>query len=319
MLNLHRTMITGQEPIYDAVIVGGGPAGLSAALLLGRSRRRVIVIDENHPRNEVARELHGFLTRDGIAPAELRKAGRADLSKYGCDVRQDVVARAECVADETGSRFSTAFRVITAAGKSFVCRKLLFATGMRDEPPDFPGVRECYGATIHHCPYCDGWEHRDRRLLAYGEDAVKGVELGLALRGWSPHVTVLTHGTILSEEDQRRLETNRVAWAAERIVRFQHEGSRLLGVECELRETLPADALFFSAPQRSKCELAGSLGVTCDDEFAGRTSDKQQTNVPGIFIAGDADGDVQFAIVAAAEGAKAAVAMNAELLQEDQL
>jgi thioredoxin reductase len=146
-------MNRSSDLFFDAIIIGGGPAGLSAALLLCRSCRQVIVIDAGHPRNAAARELHGFLSRDGISPADLRKAGHSDLSKYGCEVHQDVVHRVEQSPSFHEQLYPTAFRVETAKGLRLSARKLLFATGMRDELPDFPCVRECYGASVHHCPY----------------------------------------------------------------------------------------------------------------------------------------------------------------------
>jgi thioredoxin reductase len=303
---------------FDAIIVGGGPAGLSAALLLSRSCRRVIVIDAGNPRNAAARELHGFLSRDGISPAHLREAGQQDLSKYGCEVLSDTVQRTEHITSSEEKPFPTAFLIKTAEGARLSARKLLFATGMCDELPDFPGVRECYGTTVHHCPYCDGWEHRNKRLFAFANDAKDAVGLGLALRGWSSQVTVLTNGDRISQEDHSRLAKNGIGHAEEPVVRFVHENDRLLGVELKDRKALPGDAMFFNTGQRSKCDLAQSLGVTCEDEFTGHTNRKQKTNVPGVFIAGDADGDVQFAIVAAAEGATAAVAINRELADEDR-
>jgi thioredoxin reductase len=311
-------MNNSSELFYDVVIIGGGPAGLSAALVLSRSCRKVIVVDAGHPRNEAARELHGFLSRDGIAPIELLKAGKNELSKYGCEVCHDVVQLAEHLPANDTQPFPTAFRIETSQGRRLAGRKLLFATGMRDELPDFPGVRDCYGATVHHCPYCDGWEHRDQRLVAYAGDVHDAVGLGIALRGWSPHVTVLANGQKIGTEDHQQLAKNNIQAAQEPVARFLHEKDQLLGVELQGRETLPADALFFSTTQRSSCDLPQSLGVKCDDQFTGHTTRKQKTNVPGLFLAGDADGDVQFAIVAAAEGATAAVAMNRELADEDR-
>jgi thioredoxin reductase len=310
-------MNASDDPIFDAVIVGGGPAGLSAALVLGRSRRKVIVFDSGQPRNTAANELHGFLGHDGIAPLELLALGRSEIAKYGVELISDLVIEAKCIRVE-GIPHATLFQIRTKGGRSGLCRKLLFATGMRDELPEFPGVRDCYGATIHHCPYCDGWEHRDKRILVYGKSPSEAAGLALAVRGWSDHVTLLANGDQPSNADKKRLKANGVTHYTEPILRFNHEGDQLRGVELEGQDFIEADAMFFHTTQHSTCELPATLGVESDSDFTGRTSRKQKTNVPGVFLAGDADGHVEFAIVAAAEGATAAVAMNRELQEEDQ-
>jgi thioredoxin reductase len=305
-------------PIYDVVIVGAGPAGLSAALVLARACRRIVIIDAGHPRNSAARHVNGFFTRDGISPEELRKAGRGDLAKYGMEVLLDTACEAHAVMKSAKQPFSTAFRIHTEKGRRLIGRKVLFATGMRDKLPDFEGIRESYGTSIHHCPYCDGWEHRAKHLLAYGPDPCEASGLGLILRGWTHEVTVLTNGNNLGADDRNRLDRNGIRYDQNRIIRFVHQSGQLEGVELESTGFLPAAAMFFYAAEKSRCDLARTLGVPCDDEFSGHTTRKQKTDVPGVFLAGDADGDIQFAIVAAAEGATAAVAINRELQDEDR-
>jgi len=298
--------------MHDVIIVGGGPAGLSAALVLARARRKVLLFDSGQPRNASATAIHGYLGHDGITPQGLRELGRAEVARYGVEFVDGAVTAAERL-DGEGSRF----RVQTGDGREGVGRKLLFTTGMRDELPDLPGVRECYGASVHHCPYCDGWEHRGERILAYARRAKDAVGLGLALKQWSDPVTVLTGGEPLAEEGKQRLERNGIAWRTEPVIRVLHKGSRLQGVELADGSSLVADALFFETIEQPACELPRQLGAACEENFSARTSRKQKTNVPGLFVAGDADGNVQFAIVAAAEGATAAVAINRELLEED--
>jgi thioredoxin reductase len=310
-------MPASHDATYDAIIIGGGPAGLSAALLLGRSCRRVAVIDAAQPRNAAARAVHGFLGSDGMPPQDLLAAARQQLARYEVEFLRDVVTSG-CRLTSADLPCPTAFSVTTQNNRTLRGRKLLLATGMHDTLPKFPGVRECYGVTIHHCPYCDGWEHRGQRILVYGMQAKEAVGLGLALRGWSKDVTVLTDGHPVDRQQTDRLAKNGISLASEKIVRFLHRGDLLEGVELAGSRVLPAEAMFFHSDQRPGCDLPRSLGVECEDEFARRTSRKQTTNVPGLFVAGDADGDVQFVIVAAAEGAKAAVAMNRELQDEDR-
>src|SRR5688500_1184089 len=161
--------------MYDVVIVGGGPAGLSAALVLGRCRRRVLLCDAGTPRNARARELHGYLTRDGIAPLELLRAGRGELRPYGVELREVRVADIAIAPD--------GFTVSLAEGPGIDARTVLIAGGVTDRLPDVPGLDECYGISAHHCPYCDGWEEREKTLTVIGNGA-SGTGLALALKTW---------------------------------------------------------------------------------------------------------------------------------------
>lgn len=302
--------------MYDVVVIGGGPAGLSGAIVLARARRSVALIDSGEPRNAAAREVHGFLGHDAIAPRDLLALGQREAQKYGVERSHDEVVSAERLAEPSQSNGRTAFSVQLRSGKRIEGRKLLIATGTRDVLPQFPGLRECYGRTVHHCPYCDGWEHRDRRLAAYGTEG-SGVGLGLLLRNWSDKVVVLTSGESLSDHDKQRLKKNGIRWCEEKIEKLLHEESRLIGVRLANQETVPCEALFFQTTQMPRSDLPQALGCEMTD-FRTRTHRKQKTNVPGIYLAGDADGDVQFAVVAAAEGATAAVAINRELQEEGE-
>jgi len=310
--------VTTPDPdILDAIIVGGGPAGLSAALLLARCCKRIVVIDAGKPRNAAAHRLHGFLTRDGTPPDELLRLAREEIAGYGVEVISDAVARCRPGPGHGGPPFPTIFTVETEKGRVFTGRKLLLATGMCDRLPELPGVRECYGNSVHHCPYCDGYEHCGKRLIAFSEEPADAVGLGIALRGWSDQVTVLTHGHVIDDEQRERLRCAGVHAREERVVRLLHDDGRLTAIELESIGPLEADVLFFNAGQDPTSDLAGSLGCTLDENAAVETGDKQQAPTPGLFLAGDVDGDVQFIIVAAAEGATAAVAMNRELQDEN--
>jgi thioredoxin reductase len=301
---------------FDVIVVGGGPAGLSAALVLARSRRRIVVFDNGQPRNAAARALHGYLGHDGISPAELLAIGRREIASYGAEYVHEKVVQASCIADAE-RRFKTGFRVRTAGGRTDEGRKLLIATGVRDVLPDIPGVAECYGISVHHCPYCDGWEHRDKHLLAVGDSAHDAAGLAISLRTWSSRVTAMTEGSPLSNADRKRLTRNGIGICEARIRHLEFESGQLKAAALDSGQSLEADALFFNTDQLMHSDLPLMLGCAHEDKSTVRTGKKQRTDVPGVFLAGDADDDVQFVVVAAAEGARAATAINRELQDED--
>jgi thioredoxin reductase len=295
---------------YDAVVVGGGPAGLSAALVLGRCRRRVLLCDAGRPRNAASRALHGFLTRDGVPPLEFRRIARGQLAPYAVEI-----VRAEV---QTARRTRSGFAVSLAGGRVVATRMLLFATGVVDRIPDVAGLRELYGRSVFHCPYCDGWEVRDRALAVYGRGR-SGAGLSLSLKTWSVDVTLLTDGpSRLSEGLGKTLHARGVRVVARRIARLDPR-RRGLDVVFARGDRLRFGALFFSTGQRHGCDLPRSLGCRFTKRGAIRTDRYERTGVPRLFVAGDASRDVQLAIVAAAEGAKAAFAMNRELQEEEGL
>jgi thioredoxin reductase len=202
-------------------------------------------------------------------------------------------------------------------GDKLRSRKLLLATGVRDVLPDIPGFDELYGRSIHHCPYCDGWERRDQRLVAYGRGK-SAVGLALSLRTWSDRVTACIEAEELSGKDRERCGDCGITVRPERISRLLSEAGELRTIEFESGPPLDCDAIFFNTAQVQRTDLASRLGCATDDWGAAETSSRQRTSVGGLFVAGDADRDVQFVVVAAAEGATAAVAINKELQEEDR-
>lgn len=307
----------GSATLFDVLIVGGGPAGLSAALVLGRCRRRVLVVDSGHPRNAASRMLNGYLSRDGISPREFLRLGRDEVARYGVEILDAEVDHARCLAVCGDSETSTLFEVETTDAQTFRSRKILLTTGVRDVLPAIEGIESYYGRGVFHCPYCDGWEYRAGSLVAYGTGSA-AVGLALSLRNWSERVTACTEGRRVSPRDRDRLERNGIAIRSERIARLEGSAEKLERVVFEAGPPLACDALFFNTDQYQRSKLPTMLGCQLQKNHQVRTSGRQRTDVHGLFLAGDADGDVQFVIVAAAEGARAAVAINRELQDEDR-
>jgi thioredoxin reductase len=296
---------------FDVVIVGAGPAGLSAGLILGRCRRSVLLCDTGRPRNAAAQALHGYLTRDGITPGELRSAGRRELETYDTVALIDIGA-ADAVCTDEGL-----FRVTLDDGAVVTSRKLLIATGVCDNLPAIEGFQELYGRSVFHCPYCDGWEVREQPIAIYGTGS-RGVGLSLELTAWSRDLVLCTDGPAeLSDEDHARLARNRIAVREERVAALESQNGILERIMFDSGEPLARRALFFTTGQFQRSALAIRLGCEFNDKGTVRTGKYESTHLPGLFVAGDASRAVQWAIVAAAEGAEAAFAINTDLTKED--
>ena len=296
---------------YDVIIVGAGPAGLSAALILGRCRRRVLVCDNGRPRNAASHALHGYLTRDGIDPREFRATGRQELKCYDTVELRDVAATdARC---EPGGEF----HVTLADGGVVRSKKLLVATGVCDNVPDIPGIHEMYGRSVFHCPYCDGWEIRDQPIAIHGKGS-RAVGLSLELTVWSHDLVLCTDGPgEIDPDDRARLARNGIAIREERVTALEGRDGILERIVFAAGEPLTRRAMFFTAGQFQRSELAIRLGCEFNDKGTVRTGKYESTHLTGLYVAGDASRAVQWVIVAAAEGAEAAFAINTDLIQED--
>jgi thioredoxin reductase len=297
---------------FDVAIVGGGPAGLSAAIVLGRACRRVVLFDHQMYRNYAAQAVHGYLGLDGRTPADFREEGRAEAKRYDVCIKDlEVTAAAPCPTGECDTTFE-----VVAGDETFITRALLLATGIKDCLPQIPGLTQLYGRSVHHCPYCDGWEYRGKRLIALGS-GVSAAKLALTLRGWSSEVIACTNGSPISKADHRRLEQNRVRCREEKLSELRRINEASHEIVFETGPPLSFDAIFFGADQTQSSSLLVKLGCRTDDAGLAITDDKQCTHVDGLFVAGDVHSDVQMAIVAAAEGAIAATAISKMLLAQD--
>lgn len=295
----------------DVVIVGGGPAGLSAALALGRARKRVLLCDSGPRRNAAAERVHNFVTRDGTPPDEFRRVAREQLAAY-----PNVEVRDAFVGGVSGSK--GAFRV--AVGAEVVeARRVLLCTGMVDGALDIDGFPELWGHSIFQCPYCHGWEIQDRAwgYLATAAHASHAVPFSIQLRGWARDVTLFTRGEFeLSVEARAQLEAAGVRVETAPVVRLAAHERRLEGVELATGVRVPCGALFAHPPQ-TQVGLVRELGLAFDEEgFVQVEPMRRETSVPGLFAAGDLTSRMQAAIAAAAAGMQAAAIINLELTME---
>jgi thioredoxin reductase len=290
---------------HDVVVVGGGPAGLSAALVLVRARRTVVVVDAGAPRNAPAAHLHGFLSRDGMPPRELLAAGRSEVAGYGGRLLDGTV-----VGVEPGSG------VRLADGSRLGARRVLVATGLRDELPDIPGVRERWGRDLLHCPYCHGWEVRDQPLGVLG-GTPEAVQHALLVRQWSPDVILFPHGDALTPEQREQLTARGIGIVEGAVARLVVGDDRLHGVELGGGRVVARAAVFVRPRFVPNAGLLTGLGCAVDASGWVVHDPVGRTSVAGVWVAGNAADPRAQVISAAGEGSAAAIALNADLVDED--
>ncbi|MFP5406611.1 MAG: NAD(P)/FAD-dependent oxidoreductase, partial [Gammaproteobacteria bacterium] len=268
------------------------------------------VCDTGQPCNARSAHLNGFLTRDGADPAQFRQIARAQLGRYSSVETRDV-AVVDAVRHDKG------FEVVLNDGAHVLSRKLLLATGVVDELPDIEGIEDFYGRSVFHCPYCDGWEVRDQPIAAYGRGG-EGMGLALELTTWSRDIVLCTNGPAeLSERERGRLTANGIGVRNDRIVGLDGADGMLEAIRFASGDSLARRALFFISKERQASDLAFRLGCPATSRGCVEVGSYERTEVPGLYVAGDASRRMQLVIVAAAEGAMAAFAINTELLKED--
>lgn len=305
---------------YDVVVVGAGAAGLSAALVLGRSGRKVLVLDGGEPRNAPAEASHGFFTRDGVRPGEMLRIGREQLGPY-----PDVEYRTGRAAKASGADGS--FEVVLEDGEVVAARKLVLATGVFDELPEKPGFGELWGKGVYHCPYCHGWEVKDKPLAVLASPGAAFERVAL-IRNWSRDLALLTDGEGgLSEDDRKGLDALSVPVYEGRISRLEGDPARPGGglerIVFEDGTALEREGMFYVPPQRQRSGLARSLGCELSVpvptvEFVKADPMTRETTVAGVYAVGDAvAGPGQSVVLASASGAAAAYVLNHALAKRD--
>ncbi|WP_458780545.1 NAD(P)/FAD-dependent oxidoreductase [Arthrobacter sp. D3-16] len=294
---------------YDVLIVGGGAAGLSAALVLSRARRKVLVVDSGAPRNAPASHMHGFLSRDGMPPAELLSSGRNEVQGYGGEIVDGTVT-------ELVPAGSSGFWVLLSDGKRVSTRRLLVATGLRDELPTIPGVADRWGRDVLHCPYCHGYEVRDQQLGVLGgaPDTIRYTQI---VRQWAKDVVLFVPEGFLTNLQRSELVARSIGLVEGGVSRILAEDERLRGVEMDDGRVVLRDAVFVPPRFVPNNDLLVGLGCEIDDTGWAVKDSTGQTTVPGVWIAGNVANPRAQVITAAGEGSAAAMAINADLVEQD--
>jgi thioredoxin reductase len=295
---------------YDVAVVGGGPAGLSAALWLARYLHKVVVIDSGDPRNWETRGINGYLGHQGIRSPELRKLGRTEGEQYGAQFVSGIV---DTAANETGELFEICMR----GGKIIEARRIMLAIGIRDVWPDIPGLDQCYGETVHVCPDCDGYETRDKKTVVIGTGR-KAVGMALALTTWTKEIVICTNG---EPPDMKQdlfdiLKPLNIPVLDSPITCVMSQNKEIRGVELEGGMSLDCERLYFAIGQYPSDDLGTQLGCKRDEIGRLVIDEHNHTSVRNVYAAGDVAGAPQLAIAAAASGAIAAVAIHASLVPE---
>lgn len=299
----------------DVAVIGGGAAGLSAALVLTRARRRVVVIDAGQPRNAPAAHMQGFLGSDGLPPSSLLAAGRREVAGYGGHLLDGRVTDVR-PASADGAYDRPAFVVSLAEGSIWYARRVLLTTGLRDDIPDLPGVRERWGRDLLHCPYCHGYEVRDQPLGVLGGTAEALAHAHL-VRQWSDDVVYFAEGQHLTPGERKQLDARAIDIVDEPVTRLTIANDRLTGVELASGRVVPRAAVFVRPQLVAHDELLTALGCAIHPNGWVVTDEAGRTSVPGVWAAGNVTNPRAQVVTAAGEGSAAAIAINNDLVEED--
>jgi thioredoxin reductase len=299
----------GFRTMIDVIIVGGGPAGLSAGLILGRSTRRVVICDGGHPRNATSHAAHGLFSRENVAPSELRRIAREQLRPFSVEFRDGEVVKA--------IRTAESLEVELTDGTALSARRLLLATGVVDILPDIDGLKEMWGTSIFNCPYCHGWEMRGQPLAVYGKGD-SAVDLAVLLTAWTSDIIMCTNAEAgLSSEQVLKLSAAQIGLKEQTISRLKASAGLLDAIEFDDGSVLPRRGLFLQPQLHYRNAVATELGCRLEESGAVQIDEKCRTSVAGVYAAGNCAGTSGQIIAMAAAGAKAGYAINRDLVDEN--
>ena len=296
--------------ILDCAVIGGGPAGLNASLVLGRSRRKTILFDDNKPRNAVTSEAHGFITRDGIDPQELKRISQNELTNYP-NIQFEKQRVLSVVKEQQ------LFHIETESGDFYKARKIILATGFKEILPDIDRLEEFYGSSLFSCPFCDGWELRDRPLAVIAE-IPSAFHMAKVASHWTDDLIVCTNGKpIFSSDEKETLEKNGIKVNEKKIRSLIGTNGKLEAIEFDDGERLFRTGGFVASQWIQSTAIGASIGCRLNERGGVEADRFRRTNVEGVFACGDTvmDGPSQL-IIAAAEGSMAGIGVNGELLEE---
>jgi thioredoxin reductase len=294
---------------YDVIVIGGGAAGLSAALVLSRAQRRVLVVDAGKPRNARAAHMHGFVSRDGMPPGELLAVGRAEVQAYGGEIRTASVTK-------MARGPVTGFEAALDGGDIVSARAVVAATGLRDVLPDVPGVEARFGRDVLHCPYCHGYEVRDQPVAVLG-GSPNSIHQAQLVRQWCPDVVFFAHTSALGPEDSEAFEARAIGVVDGPVTELVIDNDRLYGVRLSDGSVVRRTALFVAPRFEANDTVFADLGCAVDADGRLISDATGRTNVPGLWVAGNVSNVRAQVITAAGEGSSAAIALNAELVNDD--
>ncbi|WP_440602171.1 NAD(P)/FAD-dependent oxidoreductase [Bacillus safensis] len=295
--------------LLDCAIIGGGPAGLNAALVVGRGRKQVIVFDDELPRNRVTQESHGFITNDGMTPFEIRQAGEADLQKY-----PNIQIKRSRINDiQKREEF---FTLLTHEGDTFEAKKIILATGLQDILPEIEGIHDVYGKTLFSCPFCDGWELKDKALALIAENQ-RALHMAKLLSNWTKDLIVFTNGHGLAEEDKSLLTEHSIQVIDVPIVSIDHDNGELRSLQLANGETVKREGGFVASEFKQSAPFAEKLGCQMTKNAGIETDILGRTTVSGVFACGDNLGGPAQLVLAAAAGSQAGMGVIHELVQEE--
>lgn len=297
--------------VLDCVVVGGGPAGLNASLVLGRAKKKIILFDDNKPRNAVTQESHGFITRDNIKPAEFKRIALENLKEY-----PNITIKNQRVFDIKTE--NNHFVILTSDGLTYQSRKVILATGLKDILPSIKGIHDYYGTSLFSCPFCDGWELKDRPLVFISEDE-RALHMIKMISNWSKDVVVCTNGKKVFSNEQRHLLAKKdIEVIDEEIEYFQGEGGNLRSIVLKSGREVERAGGFVTTGLQQASPLAQILGCSMNSMGGIETDKAGRTNIAGVYACGDNSiiAPAQL-IIAAAEGSKAAIGVVGDLVNED--